>query len=138
MAGDLEQPPVEDRVLVGRAQQVTRVEAPAHPLENRPQLRDVGRRRAYRGLASGQPLEHGSRLEDLDGLPRIDEPDPGAAVALVDDQPLVLEAGQRRTDGRAPDAEHLRQVHLHQALAGLKAPGDDRIAEPVLGLTGVG
>ena len=68
-------------------------------------------------MAGGQPLEHGSRLEDLDGLLRPDEPDPGAAVALVLDQPLVLEAGQRGTDGRAPDAELcVRSVSTRRSL----------------------
>ena len=59
-------------------------------------------------MAGGQALEHGPRLEDLDGLLRPDEPNSRAAVALVVDQPFVLEAGQRGTDGRAPYAEHLR------------------------------
>ena len=137
MAGDLEQPAVEHRVLVRGAQQVARVEAPTHLLKDRAQLGDVGWGRAERRPPGGQPLEHGPRLEDLDGLARIDEPDARAAVALVDDQAFVLEPGQGGTDGRAPDAEHLRQVHLHEALAGLKAAGDDRLPKPVLGATGL-
>ena len=82
-------------------------------------------------MPGGQPLEHRARLQDLDGFLRLHEPHSRAAVALVLDQPLVLEPGERGAYGGAPHAQHLREIGLDQTLARLKTAGDDRFAQSV-------
>ena len=49
------------------------------------------------------------------------------------DEALVLETGQRGAHGRPSDAQLSGHVCLDQPLGGLKAPGDDRLAQPILG-----
>ena len=84
-------------------------------------------------MVGGEALEHGARLDDLDRLLRADQPDAGAAVALVLHEAFVLEPGQRGAYRGAAHAELASHLDLDQALAGLEAAGDDRRAQAVFG-----
>jgi hypothetical protein len=84
-------------------------------------------------VARGHALERRPRLEDLDRLALIHHPHAGAAMALVLDEPFVLEPSERGSHRCAPDPERLRQRHLDQALVRLQSPADDRLSDRVLG-----
>ncbi len=77
------------------------------------------------GVARGQALEHGAHLEDLHRLPRLDAPYAGATVAVVLDQALLLEAGQRGANRPAAHGHPPGQLAFNQPLAGLELPVDD-------------
>ena len=119
MPGDLENAAVKCGVLVRCAQQIAAVEQATHGGEDRLEVLDVAVLRPHRRVARGQPLEHGAGFEDLDRLALGHEPHPGAAVALVLDEALVLEPRQRGADSRAPHSERPGQLHLDEALVRL-------------------
>jgi hypothetical protein len=54
-------------------------------------------------------------------------------VSLVLDEPFLLQPCERRADERSTDSQGVREVAFDQALVRLKAPGDDRLPEAILG-----
>ena len=127
------QPVVQQRVGVRGREQIAGVEQPAHLGEDGAQVVHVLSGGMCGGLANGQPLERGARLQDLDRLGQRNAAHAGAAMGLELHQALVLEPGQRGAHGRAPHAEPPRQIGLHQALVGQQPTGHDRGSQTVLG-----
>jgi hypothetical protein len=92
MSPDLEHPAMKDGVLIRRPKQVARVQHLAHPREDPAQVLDIPAGRADGRVSRRKSLEHGPRLEDLDGLALIDEANPRAAMTLMLDEALVFES----------------------------------------------
>ena len=127
--GDLEQPTVQAGVDVGHPQEVPGLQQRPHLPQQAAKLGDVVLRRVERGAAHRQALERRARLDDLDRLALGDEADLGAAVALVGDQPVLLETHQRGADRGAAEPEGLAQLGLDQALARLQGARGDGVAQ---------
>ena len=139
VTGDLEQPAVEHGVLVRgrragrrrRAGGASRRGSAAGPRRRR--------RRPQRRVPRGQPLEHRPGLEDLD---RLAAPPPaargrrGGARARPVPRARAAPAPCGRRSGPTPSS--LGQIGLDQALARLKAAGDDRLAQLVFGADPIG
>ncbi len=133
MAGELEQPPMQDRVLVRSAEQITTIQHRAHPLEDLPQVDNVGVPRACGGMASREALERRAGFKNLDRLSLVDETDVRPPVRHVRDESLGLEPRERGAHRGAPDAKRPGEIGLNEALIGLQPAGHDRIANRVLG-----
>ena len=106
-----------------------------HVLHERLQLARLRLRGAQRGVAGGERLERGARLEDLDRLLDGEAPHARAAVALAQREALVAEAQDRAAHRAAAEPEPLRELLLDEPLPGRQLAGDDRVVE---GRVGVG
>ena len=112
------------------------VEPRPHLLEDRLELGHLRLRRVRRRVAGRKPLQHHARLQDLRRLLLVDEPHLRPAVGLVLDEPFLREAHERGAHRGPAHAQHLDQVRLDEALAGLQLPADDRRPQPLVGALG--
>ena len=113
---------METSIDVRHPEEVPGLQQRPHLPQQAAEFGDVALRRVQRGAAHGQALECRPRLDDLDRLALRDEADLGAAVALVGNQPVLLETHQRGADRGAAEPEGLAQLGLDQALARLQSP----------------
>ena len=83
-----------------------------------------------RSLTRGQTFEGGPRLQDLYRLGLRNETDARAAMRFALDQPLVLQAHERGTHGRARHPELAAHLRLHEPLVRGELAAHDRLAQP--------
>ena len=126
-------------IRVRGAEQVAGLEQRAVPCQRGPQPFGAGVVDPLGGEADGKPLEHGTRLEDLDRLDVGDLAHTGASMRLAHDEPFLLEADQRVPYGGPGHVEARDHVRLDEAGVGGDLAPDDRGAQPVVvGLGGGG
>ena len=92
-------------VEIGDGKEIVGLAQALHVREDALEVLDVRGAGPLGRQACHESLEHGARLQDLHRLALGDEPDPGAAMAFVLHQALVLESHQRRPDQRAAHAQ---------------------------------
>ena len=132
VAGELEERRVQLGVHVGRAEEVAALEQLTLRARGTPEPGAARVVDALGSLPDRKALEHGARLQDLDGLLVADAPHPRPAVRLAHDEPVLLEADERRAHGAARHVERRRDVRLDEARVGRDVAADDRLAEGVV------
>src|SRR4051812_35149534 len=87
---------------------------------------------ALRRLSCRQAFERGARLEDLDRLGVRDMADAGAAMALADDEPLLLEPDEGVANRAARHLKGRGQVGFHEPRVGRDVTAHDRVTKIVV------
>ena len=136
VAGELEQPPMQNDVLVRGTEQIAPIQHRAHPLEDLPQVDNVDVPRAGGGVASREALKRRAGLKNLHRFPFVDKADMCPAVRHVRDESFGLEPRERGANRGPPDAKRPGEISLNETLVGLQPAGHDRFADRVLGPLG--
>jgi 3-hydroxyisobutyrate dehydrogenase-like beta-hydroxyacid dehydrogenase len=133
MAGELQQGGVQVGVRVRCPEEIPAVEELTLACETGLETGDAGMLDSSGGLADGEALEDGARLQDLDRLVVTDAPHAGASMRLANDEPVLLETDERRAHGAARHVERRGDVGLDEAGVGSDLTADDCLAEGVVG-----
>ena len=129
---------MQHRVLVRGAEQVAGVEQPAHLGQDRragPRRHPAWRWRAACRAASPSSTARASRISTASRAPTSRTRAPRWRSCSTSPSCSSRASAVRTAERPTPSARG--QVGLDQSLAGLEAAGDDRLAQPVLGATGL-
>jgi 3-hydroxyisobutyrate dehydrogenase-like beta-hydroxyacid dehydrogenase len=123
---------VQVAVGIRRPQEVSTLEELAVTRQTRTQTANAGVVDTLGCLTGREALEHGARLQDLDGLLVADSANARAPMRLANDEPVLLEPDERGAHGASRHVEGRREVGLDEAHVGREVAADDGLAQRVV------